>query len=33
VGKLPNLVDIYPPFDRPLSEIYAAAQQKTQNKS
>jgi len=33
VGKLPNLVDIYPPFDRPLSAIYAAAQQKTQNKS
>ena len=31
VRKLPELVDIYPPFDRPISEIYAAAQQKTQN--
>jgi hypothetical protein len=31
--NLPELVDIYPPFDKPLSEIHAAAQQKTQNKS
>ncbi|RYD66757.1 MAG: hypothetical protein EOP83_04235 [Verrucomicrobiaceae bacterium] len=28
IQKLPKLVDIYPPFDRPLAEIYRAAEQK-----
>ena len=32
VRKLPKLVDIYPPFDRPISEVYREAENKTQNK-
>jgi hypothetical protein len=32
VRKLPKLVDIYPPFDRPISEVYREAETKTQNK-
>ncbi|MCH6259399.1 hypothetical protein MLD52_22785 [Puniceicoccaceae bacterium K14] len=30
VEGLPDLVDIYPPFDRPLAEIYAQAQKRTE---
>ena len=33
VAHLPNLVDIYPPSERSLSEIIAAAEKRKQNKS
>ena len=29
VSRLPNLVDIYPPFDRPLSQIYSEIEQRS----
>jgi hypothetical protein len=32
VRKLPKLVETYPPFDRPISELYREAEKKTQNK-
>lgn len=31
VRNLPKLVDVYPPFNRPLSEVYRKAETKTQN--
>ncbi len=33
VRNLPKLVDVYPPFDRPISEIYREAERKAQNNS